>query len=72
MHDSGRTRARGVPSNESNFFPSFDSRGNVGIIDDSNEFGPKNPKKQQKLKAGFFGETRMSVDKSDGNEDYSN
>ena len=42
---SGRTRqeeiAKLASSNRSNFFPSFDSRGNVGIIEDSNEFSPK-------------------------------
>lgn len=25
-------------TNRKNFFPSFDSRGNIGVIDDSNEF----------------------------------
>lgn len=28
-------------SNQSNFFPSFDSRGNIGVVEDANEFNPK-------------------------------
>ena len=43
---SGRNRhdpriiGKAMSSNQSNFFPSFDSRGNIGITDDSNEFAP--------------------------------
>lgn len=32
--------AKLASSNRSNFFPSFDSRGNIGVAEDSNEFNP--------------------------------
>lgn len=33
--------AKLASSNRSNFFPSFDSRGNIGMVEDADEFNPK-------------------------------
>lgn len=63
--NSGRTRmqeenfAKLASSNRSNFFPSFDSRGNIGLIEDSNEFASFNRKK---LRSNLNDPTRESID----------
>ena len=50
-------------TNRSNFFPSFDSRGNIGIIEDSNEFTPIKKRLKSNLNA-----TRTSMEERERNQ----
>lgn len=50
-------------SNRSNFFPSFDSRGNVGIIGETNEFTPTQSKRKFRSNLNAGGTT--SEDRGD-------